>query len=135
MSISKLTARAYPDHSIYSETSTGQSDLRSILRAYSHFATGGYRSEMSLIAGMLLIHCVAEDAFWLLSGFVNGVLKDYYAQPGSGGKAAGMRVDAAVFAGVLHGSEPKLGKLFKDIGLHRESSRTSAQPRACVRLG
>lgn len=79
---------------------------------------------MSLIAGMLLIHCVAEDAFWLLSGFVNGGLKDYYAQPTgvSGGKAVGMRIDAAVFAGVLAGSEPKLGKLFRDIGLHRMSS-------------
>ncbi|KAI9639156.1 putative rab GTPase activator [Dioszegia hungarica] len=113
-------AAAYPDHSIYSETSTGQTDLRQILRAYSHFATGGYRPEMSLIAGMLLIHCVAEDAFWLLSGFVNGSLRDYYASPTgqSGGKAVGMRVDAAVFAGVLAGSEPKLGKLFRDIGLH-----------------
>jgi hypothetical protein len=114
---------AYPDHSIYAETSTGQTDLRSILRAYSHFATGGYRHEMSLIAGMLLIHCVAEDAFWLLSGFVNGSLKEYYAAPTgqSGGKAAGMRVDAAVFAAVLGGSEPKLAKLFRDIGLHRTS--------------
>jgi hypothetical protein len=79
---------------------------------------------MSLIAGMLLIHCVAEDAFWLLSGFVNGSLKEYYASPTkqSGGKAVGMRVDSAVFAAVLAGSEPKLGKLFKDIGLHRMSS-------------
>lgn len=119
-----LILSAYPDHSIYSETSTGQSDLRSILRAYSHFAAGGYRSEMALISGMLLIHCVAEDAFWLLSGFVNGVLKDYYASPSGGGgvvggKAPGMKIDAAVFAGVLHGSEPKLARLFKDIGLHR----------------
>lgn len=133
--------RAYPDHSIYSETSTGQSDLRSILRAYSNFATGGYRSEMALVAGMLLIHCVAEDAFWLFAGFVNGVLREYYASPSAvrdqpsdkRSKATGLKVDAGVFVGVLWGSEPKLGRLFKDLGIHREcDARKRADDSRCV---
>lgn len=134
----RLIVSAYPDHSIYSGTSTGQSDLRAILRAYSNFATGGYRSEMALVAGMLLIHCVAEDAFWLFAGFVNGVLKDYYAAPpkalsmnggemtrrakqlGKDGVSIGMRVDSGVFEKVLYGSEPRVGKLFKEVGVQCE---------------
>jgi hypothetical protein len=71
---------------------------------------------MSLLAGALLIHCVAEDAFWLLSGLINGALRDYYPKEGD----HGVRVDAAVFAGLLQGSEPKLAKLFKDTGVLRE---------------
>jgi hypothetical protein len=71
---------------------------------------------MSLLAGALLIHCVAEDAFWLLSGLINGALRDYYPKEGN----HGVRVDAAVFAGLLQGSEPKLAKLFKDTGVLRE---------------
>ncbi|KAK8864699.1 hypothetical protein IAR55_001951 [Kwoniella newhampshirensis] len=105
---------AYPDHSIFCEpNSPGQQDLRSILRAYSDFAPAGYRSEMALIAGALLIHCVAEDAFWLLSGLVNVVLKDYYAK-----EKVGMRIDAAVFVGLLQGQEPKLAALLKNVGIH-----------------
>jgi hypothetical protein len=71
---------------------------------------------MSLLAGALLIHCVAEDAFWLLSGLINGALRDFYPKEGK----HGLKVDSAVFAGVLQGSEPKIAKLFKDVGLHRE---------------
>ncbi|WWD16988.1 hypothetical protein CI109_101424 [Kwoniella shandongensis] len=105
---------AYPDHSVFSEpNSPGQQDLRSILRAYSNFAPAGYRSEMALIAGALLIHCVAEDSFWLLSGLVNVVLKDYYAK-----EKVGMRIDSAVFTGLVQGQEPKLAALFKEVGIH-----------------
>lgn len=93
---------------------------------------------MALVAGMLLIHCVAEDAFWLFAGFVNGVLRDYYAaapkSPGIGGAVAtqrvqvlgregvsiGMKVDSGVFERVLYGSEPRIGKLFKELGVQRE---------------
>ncbi len=35
---------------------------------------------MCLIAGTLLIHSVAEEAFWLLSGLVNTALKEYYVK-------------------------------------------------------
>ncbi|KIR41300.1 rab GTPase activator [Cryptococcus deuterogattii 99/473] len=104
---------AYPDHSIFAEpNSPGQQDLRYILRAYSHFAPDGYRPEMALIAGAFLIHCVAEDSFWLLSGLVNSVLKDFY-----GKEKAGLKVEAAVFERLLSSSEPKLAKLFKEIEL------------------
>lgn len=93
---------------------------------------------MALVAGMLLIHCVAEDAFWLFSGFVNGVLRDYYAAPARGpsmnggemsrkaqqlgkdGVSIGMKVDSGVFERVLYGSEPRIGKLFKELGVQRE---------------
>ncbi|KIR98685.1 rab GTPase activator [Cryptococcus deuterogattii 2001/935-1] len=104
---------AYPDHSIFAEpNSPGQQDLRYILRAYSHFAPDGYRPEMALIAGAFLIHCVAEDSFWLLSGLVNSVLKDFY-----GKEKAGLKVEAPVFERLLSSSEPKLAKLFKEIEL------------------
>ncbi|WRT66684.1 uncharacterized protein IL334_003644 [Kwoniella shivajii] len=112
--IDKDVAGAYPDHSIFATpNSPGQQDLRLILRAYSNFAPAGYRSEMALIAGALLIHCVAEDSFWLLSGLVNAVLKDYYSK-----ERTGLRIDAAVFMGLIIKEEPKIGKLFKEIGLH-----------------
>ncbi|WVF71143.1 hypothetical protein IAT40_005940 [Kwoniella sp. CBS 6097] len=112
--IDRDIAGAYPDHSIFhTPNSPGQADLRSILRAYSNFAPAGYRSEMALIAGALLIHCVAEDSFWLLSGLVNTVLKDYFAK-----ERTGMRIDAAVFMGLLQGQEPRLAKLLKETGLH-----------------
>jgi hypothetical protein len=100
---------------------------------------------MALVAGMLLIHCVAEDAFWLFAGFVNGVLREYYASASAvrdlpsdkRSKATGLKVDAGVFVGVLWGSEPKLGRLFKDLGIHRESRAERADlsrriPRAVV---
>lgn len=108
--------RAYPDHSIFAESNCpGQQDLRYILRAYSHFAPDGYRPEMALIAGALLIHCVAEDSFWLLSGLVNSVLKDFY-----GKEKVGLKIEAGVFEKLLSSAEPKLAKLFKEIGLQRE---------------
>ncbi len=69
---------------------------------------------MARVAGTLLVHCAAEDAFWLLSGLVNGVLNDYWAK-----ERTGMLVDSAVFQGVLSGSEKELASLFKEIGLHR----------------
>ncbi|KAK4687838.1 hypothetical protein P7C73_g2277, partial [Tremellales sp. Uapishka_1] len=113
--IDRDVASAYCDHSIFSSPSSpGQQDLRSLLRAYSNFAPSGYRSEMAAIAGALLIHCVVEDAFWLLAGLVNGVLKDYYAK-----EKWGLKVDSEVFAKVLLGSEPKLGKLFKEVKIER----------------
>ena len=71
---------------------------------------------MTLVAGALLVHCVAEDAFWLLSGLVNGVLKDYWTK-----EKTGLMVDAAVFQGVLTGSEKMLAGLFKDVRLRRKS--------------
>lgn len=69
---------------------------------------------MAQVAGALLVHCVAEDAFWLLSGLVNGVLKDYWVK-----ERSVMLVDSAVFQGVLSGSEKELAGLFKGIGLNR----------------
>ncbi|WVQ79628.1 hypothetical protein IAT38_001728 [Cryptococcus sp. DSM 104549] len=112
--IERDVTAAYPDHSVFSEpNSPGQQDLRSILRAYSNFAPAGYRPEMALIAGALLIHCVAEDSFWLLSGLVNTVLKDFY-----GKERLGLRVEAAVFQALVQREEGKLGKMFKDTGLH-----------------
>ncbi|ORY26333.1 rab-GTPase-TBC domain-domain-containing protein [Naematelia encephala] len=101
----------WSDHSIFSEpTSPGRQDLRSLLRAYSNFAPDGYRPEMSLLAGTLLIHCVVEDAFWLLSGLINGVLRDYFAKDQSG-----LRVDSEVFRRVVEGSEKDVAALFRQV--------------------
>ena len=68
---------------------------------------------MTHVAGTLLVHCVAEDGFWLLTALVNEVLKDYWAK-----ERTVMRVDAAVFQGVLTGSEKELAGMFKEIGIH-----------------
>lgn len=68
---------------------------------------------MALLAGALLIHCVVEDAFWLLNGLVNGVLKDYW-----GAERWKLERDSRVFEAVLGGSEPKVSKLFKDVGIN-----------------
>jgi len=72
-----------------------------------------------MIAGLLLIHCVAEDAYYLLSGIVDGLMKDHF-------HGNGVVVDANVFAGVLGGSEKALSRKFKDLGIHRESSLSSS---------
>lgn len=72
---------------------------------------------MALLAGTLLIHCVVEDAFWLLSGLVNGCLKHYYSKD-----KIGMRVDFEVFKRVLEGSEKEVGQMLKEAGVHRASS-------------
>jgi hypothetical protein len=64
---------------------------------------------------MLLIHCVVEDAFWLLNGLVGNVMNQYFTDG-----EAGLKVDAAVFGRVLAGSEVKLAKKFREMGIHRE---------------
>jgi hypothetical protein len=67
-----------------------------------------------MIAGLLLIHCVAEDAYYLLSGIVDGLMRDHF-------HGNGVSIDANVFAGVLGGSEKALSRKFKDLGIHRKS--------------
>lgn len=110
--------RAYADHSLYADpASPGQADLRHILLAHQAFASAPYRLGTCLIAGALLIHCVAEDAFWLLQGLMNGPLRGYYSREGD--KA--LRVDARVLSAVVQGSEPKLSRHLRDCGVMRES--------------
>lgn len=109
--------RVYCDHgAFWRRNSPGQQDLRTLLRAYVHFAPSGYKSELALIAGALLIHSdTIEDAFWLMAGLFNGTLKTYYAKD----KTA-FNIDIHVFAGILAGSEPQLSNLFRDVGVARE---------------
>lgn len=59
---------------------------------------------MALIAGGLLMHVPAEDAFWLLTGLVTRA-KDYYSSD-----AWGLRLDTQVFTSILMGSDAKLAK-------------------------
>jgi hypothetical protein len=111
--IERDVASLWSDHSIFYNASTpGRADLRSLLRAYSNFAPSGYSTPMCHLAGTLLIHCVAEDAFWLLSGLVNTALKEYYMKDGPG-----LRIDAGVFDGVLRGSEKDLYNAMKAAGI------------------
>lgn len=111
--IERDVAKVYSDHSSFcNRDSPGRADLRTLLRAYVHFAPSGYHSELALIGGALLIHAVVEDAFWLLAGLFNRVLKTYYVKDRSG-----FRVDLHVFAGILQGSEPKVAQLFRDVGV------------------
>jgi hypothetical protein len=90
-----------------------------------------------MIGGMFLIHCVAEDAFYLLVGMVEGLMKDYFSsnitssaaekldKEGEKGQR-GIKIDAAVFTGLLAGSEKGLSRKFKDLGIHRMSSHFTA---------
>jgi hypothetical protein len=70
---------------------------------------------MPLIGGMLLIHCVVEDAFYLLQGIMDGLMREYYLSE------KGIKVDSAVFTGLLAGSEKALSRKFKDLEIHRMS--------------
>lgn len=103
----------YSDHSaFYRDDSPAKADLRTMLRAYVHFAPSGYRTDIARIAGALLVHAVMEDAFWLLAGLFDNVLKTYYVKD-----TTGFRVDLNVFAGILEGSEPRIAQLFRSVGV------------------
>lgn len=102
----------------FSAASPGRQDLRSVLRAYSNFSPSGYTTPMCHLAGTLLIHCVAEDAFWLLSGLVNSSLKDYYSKDN-----IGLRTDQAVFEALVRGSEKDIANVFKEAGVKGEQSK------------
>ncbi|GMK53934.1 hypothetical protein CspeluHIS016_0105200 [Cutaneotrichosporon spelunceum] len=105
--------KVYADHAVFFRPgSPGQQDLRTLLRAFLHFMPNGYRSELALIAGALLIHAVIEDAFWLMAGLFNSVLKTYYVKD-----RLAFRVDLHVFGGILHGTDPQLARLFADVGV------------------
>ncbi|BEJ16396.1 hypothetical protein CspHIS471_0510010 [Cutaneotrichosporon sp. HIS471] len=105
--------KVYADHSVFfRHGSPGQQDLRTLLRALLHFMPNGYRSELALIAGALLIHAVIEDAFWLMAGLFNSVLKTYYVKD-----RLAFRVDLHVFGGILQGTDPQLARLFADVGV------------------
>jgi hypothetical protein len=113
-SLDKANRRVYSDHSAFTQ-STGLTDLRSLLSAYTHTHPNNTIGTIPMIAGLLLIHCVAEDAYYLLSGIVDGLMRDHF-------HGNGVVVDSNVFAGVLGGSEKALSRKFKDLGIHRELS-------------
>lgn len=117
-SSNRADRRVYSDHSAFTQ-STGLTDLRSLVSAYSHSHPNTTNPTLPMIAGLLLIHCVAEDAYYLLSGIVDGLMKDHF-------HGNGVVVDANVFAGVLGGSEKALSRKFKDLGIHRESLLSSS---------
>ena len=103
----------WSDHSIfYQPNSPGRADLRAVLRAYASFVPSGYSTPLCHLVGTLLIHCVAEDAFWLLSGMMDSTLKEYYVED-----EQGLAVDAGVFEGVLKGSEKELSAALKEAGV------------------
>lgn len=114
--IDRDVVSVYSDHAAFHcKNSSGQEDLRALLRAYVHFAPSGYRTDIARLAGALLIHAVLEDAFWLLSGIFNGILKAYYVKD-----TQAFMVDLNVFGGILEGSEPRIGQLFRSLGILRE---------------
>lgn len=129
----------YQDHSVFAGPySTGISDLRQVLLAHSIHSATTPSPPIALIAGMLLIHCVAEDTFWLLDGLVGktGILRGYFPSmdnrpdgsitgPDASGRAVDkgreVDVDVAAFTGLLAGSEKAMSKKFKELGLQRMS--------------
>ena len=113
-------ARLWSDHQLFfSATSPGRSDLISILRAYSNSDSIKISEPLIHVAGTLLIHSVAEDAFWLLSGMMNSFLKTYFDDP------MNLAIDMRVFEVVMRGSEKELSGLFKQTGVKCESLLSS----------
>ncbi|ORX35590.1 rab-GTPase-TBC domain-domain-containing protein [Kockovaella imperatae] len=108
--IERDIARIWSDHSLFCNSSLpGFVDLQSVLRAHLAASGSTYSTPMCHLAGTMLIHSVAEDAFSLLGGLMENVLREYYS--------TGINIDAGVFDVVLRGSEKDLAAMFKQVGL------------------
>ncbi|CDH53403.1 tbc1 domain family member 10a-like [Lichtheimia corymbifera JMRC:FSU:9682] len=103
--IDRDIARCYPDHSQFrDENSQGQRDLREILRAYSHYNTElEYCQGMGRLAGCMLMHMPAEEAFWLLVATIDRFMNGYFTPT-----LSQVRIDAYIIGELLKDHQPKL---------------------------
>ncbi|KAI9493461.1 rab-GTPase-TBC domain-containing protein [Zychaea mexicana] len=99
--------RCYPDHSQFSdETGQGQRDLGDILKAYSHYNTQlEYCQGMGRLAGCMLMHMPAEDAFWLLVATIDRYMNGYFTP-----SLSQIRIDAYIIGELLKDHQPKLAQ-------------------------
>ncbi|ORZ00269.1 rab-GTPase-TBC domain-domain-containing protein [Syncephalastrum racemosum] len=105
--IERDIARCYPDHTLFKEeNSQGQRDLADILKAYSHYNPQlEYCQGMGRLAGCLLMHMPAEDAFWLLVVTIDRYMNGYFTP-----SLSQMRIDAYIIGELLKEHQPKLAQ-------------------------
>ncbi|XP_071850227.1 uncharacterized protein [Apostichopus japonicus] len=73
--------RQFPFHEMFREKGgTGQQDLFRLLKAYSLYnPRDGYCQAMAPVAGVLLMHMTAEEAFWCFVQICDRYLTGYYS--------------------------------------------------------
>ncbi|KAI9102035.1 rab-GTPase-TBC domain-containing protein [Phlyctochytrium arcticum] len=113
--IDRDIARCFPDHSMFAEEDgPGQTNLRNVLRAYAVYNPEiGYCQGMGMLAGMMLMHMPAEETFWLLVSTLDTHLKGFFAP-----NLFQLRIDAAVFEGLLHRTSSRLAKHLERQDVH-----------------
>ncbi|KAI8819402.1 rab-GTPase-TBC domain-containing protein [Fimicolochytrium jonesii] len=96
--IERDIGRCFPEHQMFADPQgAGQENLRRVLRAFAVYKPEvGYCQGMGMIAGMMLMHMPAEDAFWLLVTTLETTFKDTYTP-----ELLQLRRDAAVFEALL----------------------------------
>ncbi|KAI9325294.1 rab-GTPase-TBC domain-containing protein, partial [Zopfochytrium polystomum] len=107
--IEKDIGRCFPDHIMFHDPNgQGQSNLRTLLRAYAHYNPSvGYCQGMGMLAGLMLMYLPPADAFWLLvatlgdARFALGLHEDSLRR---------LQADSKVFDGLLAGKARRLAK-------------------------
>ncbi|CAF1297495.1 unnamed protein product, partial [Didymodactylos carnosus] len=78
--IEKDLARSFPDHEMFRGDGFGQKGLFDVLKAYAvHDPVVGYCQAQAPIAGILLMHLPAEDAFWVFVQINEEYIKGYFS--------------------------------------------------------
>ncbi|XP_031573880.1 TBC1 domain family member 10A-like [Actinia tenebrosa] len=108
--IKKDLCRTFPYHGMFSDNQgQGQSDLFRMLKAYSIYnPKTGYCQAMAPVAAVLLMHMTLEDAFWCFVMICEKYIPEYY-EP----KLEAVKLDAAIFGGLLEKCIPQVAKHMK----------------------
>ncbi|CAF1197627.1 unnamed protein product [Didymodactylos carnosus] len=78
--IEKDLARSFPDHEMFRTDGFGQKGLYDVLKAYAvHDPAVGYCQAQAPIAGILLMHLPAEDAFWVFVQINEEYVRGYFS--------------------------------------------------------
>ncbi|KAI8371773.1 rab-GTPase-TBC domain-containing protein [Radiomyces spectabilis] len=105
--IERDIARCYPDHTQFKDPNgQGQTDLRSILQAYSQYNSQlEYCQGMGRLAGCMLMQMPVEDAFWLLVSTIDRYMNGYFTP-----SLSQLRIDAYIIGQLLKDHHPKLAQ-------------------------
>jgi len=106
--------RCYPDHIQFREESSfGQDDLHSVLKAYAHYNPAvGYCQGMGRLVGMMLMQMPAEDSFWLLVATIEEYMVGYFTPT-----LSQVKIDSIVFDQLLLEHDPKLAQHLANNGV------------------
>lgn len=108
--ITKDLHRQFPNHEMFlSKGGHGQTDLFNILKAYTiHNPADGYCQAQAPIAGVLLMHMPAEQAFWCLVAICDKYVTGYFS-PG----LEAIQLDGEVLSGLVKKTFPSIYKHLK----------------------